>query len=76
MYEVINGLAARSDAKKAMRIPIAPIPTGSANALCINLFGVKDTFNIQLACLNLIKGASFSSHGSSAQLIARRTTTY
>ncbi|KAI9632026.1 putative D-erythro-sphingosine kinase [Dioszegia hungarica] len=57
VYEVINGLAARSDAKKAMRIPIAPIPTGSANALCINLFGVKDTFNIQLACLNLIKGA-------------------
>jgi sphingosine kinase len=56
VYEVINGLAARPDAKKALRIPIAPIPTGSANALCINLFGVEDTFNIQLACLNLIKG--------------------
>jgi len=29
---------------------------GSANALCINLFGPKDTFNIELACLNIIKG--------------------
>jgi sphingosine kinase len=58
VYEVINGLAVRKDAKKALRIPICPIPTGSANALAINLFGVKDTFNIQLACLNLIKGAS------------------
>jgi sphingosine kinase len=30
--------------------------TGSANALCTNLFGVKDTFNVPLACLNVIKG--------------------
>lgn len=58
VYEVLNGLAARKDAKKALRIPIAPIPTGSANALSINLFGVDDTFNIPLACLNLIKGES------------------
>lgn len=29
---------------------------GSANALCTNLFGVKDTYNIALACLNVIKG--------------------
>lgn len=70
IYEVINGLAARPDAKKALRIPIGPIPTGqqclirceyrlmtgSANSLCINLFGPQDTFNIQLACLNIIKG--------------------
>ena len=27
-YEVLNGLANRSDAKKALRIPLAPIPTG------------------------------------------------
>ncbi|WVR06330.1 hypothetical protein IAU60_003361 [Kwoniella sp. DSM 27419] len=56
VYEVLNGLASRPDAKKALQIPVAPIPTGSANAVCTNLFGVKDTFNIPLACLNLIKG--------------------
>ncbi|KAK6908188.1 hypothetical protein I203_102189 [Kwoniella mangroviensis CBS 8507] len=56
VYEVLNGLASRSDAKKALKIPIAPIPTGSANAVCTNLFGVKDTFNIPLATLNIIKG--------------------
>lgn len=27
-YEVLNGLANRPDAKKALRIPLAPIPTG------------------------------------------------
>lgn len=28
VYEVINGLAVRPDARKALQIPIAPIPTG------------------------------------------------
>ena len=28
VYEVLNGLAVRKDARKALRIPIAPIPTG------------------------------------------------
>ncbi|WWC70765.1 uncharacterized protein I206_104716 [Kwoniella pini CBS 10737] len=56
VYEVLNGLASRPDARKALKIPIAPIPTGSANAVCTNLFGVKDTFNIPLATLNIIKG--------------------
>ncbi|WVQ82967.1 hypothetical protein IAT38_005103 [Cryptococcus sp. DSM 104549] len=58
IYEVINGLASRSDARKALLTPIAPIPTGSACAVSINLMGVKDTFNIPLACLNIIKGRS------------------
>ena len=70
IYEVLNGLAARPDARKALRIPIGPVPTGqlesslvvsmlilgSANSLCINLFGPEDTFNVELACLNIIKG--------------------
>nr|ODN99905.1 D-erythro-sphingosine kinase [Cryptococcus depauperatus CBS 7855] len=56
VYEVLNGLASRLDARHALKTPIAPIPTGSANAVCINLFGVKDTFNIPLASLNIIKG--------------------
>jgi diacylglycerol kinase family enzyme len=30
VYELLNGLAARPDARKALRIPIAPIPTGMA----------------------------------------------
>jgi sphingosine kinase len=69
-YEILNGLANRSDAKKALRIPLAPIPTGklllpnrtradlpgSACAICINLFGPADTFNVPLACLNAVKG--------------------
>lgn len=56
VFEVLNGLAERPDAKRALRTPIAPIPTGSANACCTNLFGVEDTFNVELATLNIIKG--------------------
>jgi sphingosine kinase len=55
-YEVFNGLAGRDDAVKALRTPIAPLPTGSACAACTNLFGPKDTFNVPLATLNAIKG--------------------
>jgi len=33
-YEVLNGLANRPDAKKALRIPLAPIPTGKLSHLC------------------------------------------
>jgi sphingosine kinase len=60
VYEILNGLAARPDARAALHMPIAPIPTGSACSLCINLFGVADTFNIELACLNVIKGNPMS----------------
>lgn len=56
VHEVINGLAVRQDARKALKTPIAPIPTGSANGMCINLMGVEETFNVPLACLNVIKG--------------------
>lgn len=56
IYEVLNGLGSRPDARRALRIPIAPIPTGSANACNINLMGIKDTFNLPLAALNAIKG--------------------
>lgn len=53
---MLNGLGSRPDARRALRIPIAPIPTGSANACNINLMGIKDTFNLPLAALNAIKG--------------------
>jgi len=39
VHEVINGLAKHAQANKALRIPIAQIPTGSANAVCINTLG-------------------------------------
>lgn len=56
IHEVINGLAKHPQANKALRIPIAQIPTGSANAVCINTLGPKDGFNVAKACLNVIKG--------------------
>ncbi|ORX40105.1 ATP-NAD kinase-like domain-containing protein [Kockovaella imperatae] len=56
IHEAFNGLAARSDARAALQIPIAAIPAGSANSLFLNLYGVKDTFNVELACLTAIKG--------------------
>nr|XP_019045641.1 D-erythro-sphingosine kinase [Kwoniella bestiolae CBS 10118]OCF24571.1 D-erythro-sphingosine kinase [Kwoniella bestiolae CBS 10118] len=73
VYEVLNGLASRSDAKKALKIPIAPIPTGSANAVCTNLFGVKDTFNIPLAALNIIKGQTIPIDLCSVLLLPSQT---
>jgi hypothetical protein len=36
-YEVLNGLANRPDAKKALRIPLAPIPTGKLTPANIKL---------------------------------------
>ncbi|PVF95594.1 hypothetical protein CPB86DRAFT_863699 [Serendipita vermifera] len=56
VHEVINGLAKNSQPQKALRIPIAQMPTGSANAVCVNTFGVKDAFNVSKASLNVIKG--------------------
>ena len=56
IHEVLNGLAIRTDAARALRLPIAPIPAGSGNAMAINLMGVQNGFSLALACLNIIKG--------------------
>ncbi|KAK0552623.1 sphinganine kinase lcb4 [Tilletia horrida] len=56
VHEVINALAARRDARTAIRIPIAPIPAGSGNASSVNLLGPKNGFSLALAGLNVIKG--------------------
>jgi sphingosine kinase len=48
IHEAINGLAKNSDPQRAIRIPISQIPTGSANSLSVNTFGVKVP---TLACL-------------------------
>jgi sphingosine kinase len=39
-HEILNGLASRKDARLALKIPIVPIPTGSANGFNINLNGL------------------------------------
>lgn len=56
LHEMLNGFATRSDADKALALPLAPIPAGSGNAMSINLLGVQQGFSLALACLNIIKG--------------------
>ena len=40
IHEVFNGYAAHAQPAKAFSIPVAPIPSGSGNALAINLLGI------------------------------------
>ncbi|KAF8077902.1 ATP-NAD kinase-like domain-containing protein [Lyophyllum atratum] len=56
IHEVMNGFAHHENPRKAFSIPIAPIPTGSGNALALNLLGHKDGFDVAEAALNVIKG--------------------
>lgn len=45
IYEIFNGLATRADATEAIKIPIAQIPGGSANALACSLsYIANETF--------------------------------
>lgn len=44
-HEIINGLASRVDAVAALRVPVVPVPTGSANGFNINLQGPKVSFS-------------------------------
>lgn len=60
MHEILNGLAQRSDATEAIKIPVAPIPAGSGNAIAVNLFGNEQCLDVTLACLNIIKGTPMS----------------
>ena len=41
IHEVLNGFAGHPESKRALGIPIAPIPTGSGNALSLNLLGIE-----------------------------------
>lgn len=56
MHEVVNGLAGRPDAVDALRLPIAAVPSGSGNAIYVNLHGCGNGFPIPLACLTAVKG--------------------
>lgn len=41
VHEVLNGFAQHKDPIRALRTPIAPIPTGSGNGLSLNLLGLQ-----------------------------------
>ncbi|KZV90236.1 hypothetical protein EXIGLDRAFT_750735 [Exidia glandulosa HHB12029] len=56
LHEVLNGFAKRPDARKAMQIPVAPLPTGSGNGFALSLIGLKDGLDPAAAALNVIKG--------------------
>ncbi|PWN43340.1 hypothetical protein IE81DRAFT_322409 [Ceraceosorus guamensis] len=61
LHEILNGLAKRPDGAEALeKVCVAPIPTGSGNAISVNLLGVKQGFSMALASLNAIKGRPLS----------------
>ncbi|KAH9901010.1 ATP-NAD kinase-like domain-containing protein [Cubamyces lactineus] len=60
IHEVFNGYAAHAQPAKAFSIPVAPIPSGSGNALAINLLGPDDAQDLAVAALNVIKGRPMS----------------
>jgi sphingosine kinase len=41
LHEVVNGFQDHAEPARALRVPLAPIPTGSGNATCLNLLGLK-----------------------------------
>ncbi|KAG1756719.1 ATP-NAD kinase-like domain-containing protein [Suillus paluster] len=56
IHEVLNGINQHQNREKAFRIPIVPIPTGSANGLSLNLLGLQDGLDVCAASLNVLKG--------------------
>ena len=56
IHEVMNGFAHHKDPRRAFAIPIAPIPTGSGNALSLNLLGseVLTTFSLSGSKLKVL----------------------
>ncbi|KAL0570248.1 sphinganine kinase lcb4 [Marasmius crinis-equi] len=57
VHEVLNGFAKHAEPGRALQMPIAPVPTGSGNALSINVLGIKDGFDVVAAAINAIKGS-------------------
>ncbi|RUP47472.1 LOW QUALITY PROTEIN: hypothetical protein BC936DRAFT_145697, partial [Jimgerdemannia flammicorona] len=58
IYEVINGLLERKDAREAMKMPLGVIPAGTGNALSVSMLGEKDGFDPVRAALQVLKGTS------------------
>ncbi len=40
IHEILNGFAEHREPIRALRTPIAPVPTGSGNGLSLNLLGL------------------------------------
>ncbi|KAI5479863.1 hypothetical protein MNV49_002421 [Pseudohyphozyma bogoriensis] len=57
IHELINGFAERPDALAALRTPLIPIPTGSGNALSVNLLGRERATDFAWAALAAVKGS-------------------
>ncbi|KAE9409702.1 hypothetical protein BT96DRAFT_913209 [Gymnopus androsaceus JB14] len=57
VHEILNGFANHEHPRKALRMPVTPIPTGSGNGLSLNLLGLEDGFDVVAASLNAIKGS-------------------
>lgn len=62
IHEVMNGFAYHKDPRRAFAIPIAPIPTGSGNALSLNLLG------FEVLPTSLLSGPKAQSIGMLARL--------
>ncbi|KAL5529633.1 hypothetical protein ACEPAG_5618 [Sanghuangporus baumii] len=76
LHEVYNGFAEHDDPLSAFSIPVAPIPTGSANGMAINLLGREDGFDVAIACLNAIKGKPMKQDICSVMLGDKRVFCY
>jgi hypothetical protein len=75
IHEVLNGIYQHQYRDEAFSIPIAPIPTGSANAMSLNLLGLQDGLDVCAAALNVLKGASYRSSSKSGSLTTGARTT-
>jgi sphingosine kinase len=74
--ELINGLASRPDALSALRMPIAPIPAGSGNALSVNIMGPEKVIDVAYAALNAIKGVQLRLPGMWSLLTVFQASRY
>ncbi|GAA96812.1 uncharacterized protein L969DRAFT_54632 [Mixia osmundae IAM 14324] len=60
VHEILNGLALRTDARKALMTPLAALPAGSANAFGVNVSSPARGRNPAYQCLVAIKGRPMS----------------
>ncbi|EJD02318.1 uncharacterized protein FOMMEDRAFT_168804 [Fomitiporia mediterranea MF3/22] len=76
LHEVYNGFSEHKDPLGAFAIPVAPIPTGSANGMALNILGLEDGFDVAIACLNAIKGKQMKQDIFSITLGDKRVFAY
>lgn len=76
IHEVMNGFANHEDPRTAFDTPIGPIPTGSGNALALNLLGFERGFDVAEAALNVIKGRPMKVDAFSLTQKGKRTISF